>query len=333
MDLCLTAGARAALLPMHLLMAPDGTVLDMGPTLRKLPGGDAAHVSGILAENRPGADADLPRTIRAAAGTGQRLFLRLVESPRVTLRGHVVVAADGALLLNLGFGISLVEAVRHAGLTDRDFAPPELAMELLFLHEANRGVLDELSRFNKKLAAAREVAELQAHTDPLTGLTNRRGLELALATALRQVRDRKGPGFALAHLDLDHFKEVNDHLGHAAGDRLLCDVAGILREAVRSHDTAARIGGDEFVLILRDLNDVGALERLARRIIDRIGQRVSAYPGVTPVSASIGIVLSGNYSGQPAERILHDADVALYRSKNGGRGRTTILSEPLPDEG
>lgn len=331
MDLCLSADARAALLPMHLLMAPDGTVLDMGPTLRKLPGGDAGHVAGLLADSRPGADGDLAQTIRAAAGTGQRLFLRLIRSPRLTLRGHAVEVAEGALLLNLGFGISLVEAVRQAGLTDRDFAPSELAMELLFLHEANRGVLDELSRFNKKLAAAREAAEIRAHTDALTGLTNRRGLELALATALRQAREKKGPGFALVHLDLDHFKEVNDRLGHAAGDRLLCDVAGILREAIRSQDTAARIGGDEFVLILRDLDDIGALQRLARRIIARIGRRVRDHPGVAPVSASMGIVLSRGYPDQPAGRILHDADVALYRSKNGGRGRATILTEPLPE--
>lgn len=332
MDLSLSSEARAVLLPMHLLMSPEGQVLGMGPTLLKLLGSEGRQVADLFADNRPGATGDLPQTIRMAAETGQRLFLRLVQPPRLTLRGHVVGAEDGVFLLNLGFGIALADAVFEAGLTDRDFAPPELAMELLFLHEANRGVLGELSRFNRRLAAAREAAEIQAHTDALTGLTNRRGLELALTTALRQTREKGGPGFALAHLDLDHFKEVNDCLGHAAGDRLLCDVAGILREAVRSCDTAARIGGDEFVLILRDLNNVGALQRLAHRIIGRIRERIGDYPNVAPVSASIGIVLSCSYPGQPAERLLRDADVALYRSKNMGRGRATILTGPLPDD-
>ncbi|MBA50265.1 MAG: GGDEF domain-containing protein [Paracoccus sp.] len=322
------------LLPMHLLMAPDGEILGTGPTLRKVLGRKCRKIGEVLTQARATTGQSLIDEIATAATRGERLFLRLTEPPHLTLRGHAVAAAgsETAILINLGFGIGLTDAVSHAGLTDQDFAPAELAMELLFLHEANRAALSELSNFNQQLQAAREAAELQAHTDPLTGLTNRRGVELVLSAALKTFRDGKGAGFALAQLDLDRFKDVNDRLGHAAGDRVLCDVADILKEAIRSNDTAARVGGDEFLLILRDLNDAATLDRLACRIIRRIEERIpEKLPGCT-VSASVGIVLSEHYRNLTEDRILHDADVALYRSKYGGRGRGTILSEVLPVE-
>lgn len=324
----LDLGALMQMLPMHLRVAPDGSLVSAGPTLCKLLPEVCQRFGEAFVVTRPVAMADDLAVLTDAAQHGERVFLRMTAPPGLTLRGHVVALRDDSLLLNLGFGIGLADAVRELSLTDGDFAPADLAMELMFLHEANRAVMDELSRFNMRLEEAREAAEIQAFTDPLTGVYNRRGLELALSVALRsveavQVQGERG-GFALAHLDLDRFKEVNDRLGHAAGDEVLRHVAAVLRSETRSNDTVARVGGDEFVLILNGTTHVEALEALGRRIIAGIEQPVEVEGETCQVSASIGIVISTAYRHPSDARMLTDADDALYMSKNAGRGRATI---------
>lgn len=322
------------LLPMHLLIEPDGRVSSAGPTLRKLLPTGARHLADAFVLTRPvGQDDDLQGLLMAARHA-ERVFLRMVSQPQLSLRGHAVEIGAGQLLLNLGFGIALVEAVREFELRDSDFAPAEQAMELLFLHEANRAVMGELSRFNLRLEEAREVAESQAFTDPLTGLYNRRGLELALAVVLRSAgasaAGGKQRGFALAHMDLDRFKEVNDQYGHAAGDLVLRRVAQVLRSETRSNDTVARVGGDEFVLILPGMTSEIALQRIAQRIISEIERPVRLDEGECLISASIGITMSSTYETPTADKMLADADVALYRSKNAGRARATIHGIAAP---
>lgn len=322
--LALDRAALEAILPMHAVLDRAGILLSCGPTLRKLgvvPGDrvEATFLTAGLSECGLGMGA-----VHDACAAQARLFLRLRAQPWLTLRGHGVHC--GALVvLNLGFGIALPEAVRRLPLTDRDFAPSELAMELLFLHEANRAAMGELSRFNRRLDAARQAAELQAFTDPLTGLCNRRGLDIALSAALAGSEPGAGAaGFALAHLDLDRFKEVNDNQGHAAGDLVLQRVARVLHGVTRVEDAAARVGGDEFVLLLRGDHTAEALHNLGRRIIDRIEEPIAIEGGACRVSASIGIVRSQDYPVPDAARMLSDADVALYASKRAGRGRVTL---------
>ncbi|MDP5307208.1 GGDEF domain-containing protein [Paracoccus spongiarum] len=333
----LDRAAADGLLPMHLLMTREGVIRSVGPTLRKVVAPGLQYIDAAFENGRPGSTGPLVPAILSAADRAERLFLRMRQPPGLNLRGHAVPASDDLVLMNLGFGIGLTDAVGFAGLTDRDFAPPELAMELLFMREAVGGVLGELSHFNSQLEAAREAAEIQAHTDPLTGLCNRRGLELALAAARREPtlrgRGLAKPEFALAHLDLDDFKQVNDRLGHAAGDAVLCHVAQVLREVTRSDDTAARVGGDEFVLLLQGLEDEAILHRLARRIITGIEAALADETDSCAVSASLGIVLSRNYRDAPVARMLADADGALYRSKRAGKGRVTILTGPSGDPG
>ncbi|WP_207102413.1 GGDEF domain-containing protein [Paracoccus shandongensis] len=323
MSRALTLGQAALdrLMPMHLCLAEDGAIRFAGPTMQKLVPPGAQVVEDVFVEAR-GVETGCVITQIRASEPGKRLSLRLRHHRQMVLRGHVVAPGFGGLLLNFGFGVSLSDAVAAFGLTENDFAPSELALELMFLQEANRAIQGELARFNRHLMLARQDAEREAHTDPLTGVLNRRGLLAAMRGALDP---RGGQGFALVHLDLDNFKPVNDSLGHAAGDRLLRDVAQVLGRMTRSRDHVARIGGDEFVLILGGAWTCQALTHIGARIIRGIEQ---VSPGDCRVSASLGVVLSAGYGPDDIDRMLNDADVALYRSKRAGKGRVSVA--PLP---
>ena len=320
--LTLTREALDRLMPMHLCVADCGLVHFAGPTMAKVMPTDARDITDIFADASGFGPGHVAGAI-AAAVPGQRLALRLRHQRKLVLRGHIVTAGAASLLMDFGFGVSLSEAVATFGLTEADFAPSELVLEFMFLQEANRAIRQELSRFNRHLMLAREDARREAHTDALTGLLNRRGLHEAMRNTLdRQV---KSQDFALVHLDLDNFKQVNDRLGHGAGDRLLVDTARILGRAVRIGDLVARIGGDEFVLILRGVWTRQSLQHLACRIIRGIE---ASSPSGCAVSASLGVVLSAGYGDDAFARMLEDADAALYQSKGDGKGRLTIA--PLP---
>ena len=310
--------ATLLLMPMHLHVDAAGRVLSAGTTLRRMMGRLSEFDTAFEAVG-PVAGARLAQLAEA-----ERIFLRNRADPGQVLRGRAIALADGGLVFNLGLGIGLVDSIRNHDLTDRDFAPSELAMEFLFLHEANNAMMDELAQANLRLEEARRRAEAQAFTDPLTGLSNRRGLQLSFE-ALRQGGRRAMPGhFALVVLDLDHFKALNDSRGHAAGDAMLCEVAARLREVTRSCDTIARIGGDEFVLLLPGISDVAALEQLGRRIVRRLEAPARIAGEISRISASLGVAISSRYARIDWRQMEADADAALYRAKREGRGCTRI---------
>ena len=186
--------------------------------------------------------------------------------------------------------------------------------------EANAAVTRELRGLNLRLEGARVAAEEEAMTDPLTGLRNRRATDLVLE---RLCAARAS--FGLLHMDLDFFKAVNDTLGHAAGDFVLENVGRILREQLRAEDCAARIGGDEFVVIVVGRSDPKTLQAIADRIIARICQPMEFEGQVAQVSASIGIVRSADAAQPDATQLLATADRALYAAKHAGRGRAVLL--------
>lgn len=309
------------LLPMSIHLDAKGEIVSTGPTLRRLIG-VAHHFDQAFQIDRPREVTNGFAGLGPALHKGGRIFLRLQEYPTTVLRGQGVCTPAGGALLNLGFGVGLSDAVRDFHLTDADFSPSDLALELLFLHEANAAVQGELSRFNLHLEEARKAAEVQAYTDPLTGLYNRRGLDVGLGTALLEAD--KLP-FAVGHLDLDYFKQVNDRHGHAAGDLVLQRVAKILRDETRSCDTAARVGGDEFVLILPTPGPAANLMKLGKRIIKRIEEPILFEGESVHVSASIGFAESSFYTEPDAATILADADTALYRAKKAGRSRAHLF--------
>ena len=160
------------------------------------------------------------------------------------------------------------------------------------------------------------ISELQGHasSDPLTGLANRRGLAAAYARELAQ-HQRTGRPFSLLVADLDRFKQINDELGHKAGDRALVEIAGILQAQVRAIDTAARIGGDEFALLLSDADDLHAAA-VAERLDAAVHEHATreGWPG----AISIGVSVSES-DGASLDDLLRHADSRLYLAKRRSR--------------
>lgn len=170
-----------------------------------------------------------------------------------------------------------------------------------------------------QLKKDQERMEMLAFYDPLTSLPNRRLFKDRLDQALKKVL-RHQNYMALLYLDLDHFKEVNDHYGHDAGDELLKEVANRLRESVRDSDVIARIGGDEFNLILHDLNSEQDAMSVAEKVLQVVTEPIDIGMAEVSVSASIGITLAP-MDGMEAKALIKNADVAMYQSKQGGRNR------------
>ncbi|MFN3363093.1 MAG: EAL domain-containing protein [Allorhizobium sp.] len=172
---------------------------------------------------------------------------------------------------------------------------------------------------NAELERTRLEAEQSALHDYLTGLPNRRYLEEKLEE-WRAGKGTLGSGIAILHIDLDRFKQINDTLGHGAGDAMLMLAARILRENIRITDFAARIGGDEFVVLLDHDGATATLSAIASRIIDQMRQPAFYNGQECRFGASIGIAHTLTRDID-AKQLLQNADIALYKAKNLGRNR------------
>ncbi|WP_157092288.1 putative bifunctional diguanylate cyclase/phosphodiesterase [Thioalkalivibrio nitratireducens] len=172
-----------------------------------------------------------------------------------------------------------------------------------------------------------EEAQRQANYDPLSGLPNR---SLFLDRLEQEVRkgQRNGRSVALLYLDLDHFKEVNDTLGHQAGDRLLQEAARRIGASVRETDTVARLGGDEFTVVMADLSELNRVDVVAQEIIDALARPFPLGSEVVQVSASLGIAFFPADAGDAAELVDH-ADRAMYAAKKAGRNRYQYFTPQL----
>jgi diguanylate cyclase (GGDEF)-like protein/PAS domain S-box-containing protein len=164
-----------------------------------------------------------------------------------------------------------------------------------------------------------EQLEHQAFHDPLTDLSNRRLFMDRLGHALARTQRRRGMRVAVLFMDLEGFKVVNDSLGHETGDRLLVAVSERLKGCLRPEDTLARFGGDEFVVLLEDVEGPQEPVRVAERIIDELKNRFVLDGRELYARASIGIALGEDRTKDPDD-LLRDADTAMYRAKDGGLG-------------
>ncbi|MBE9078729.1 EAL domain-containing protein [Romeria aff. gracilis LEGE 07310] len=189
--------------------------------------------------------------------------------------------------------------------------------QLLYLQTSSRDVTDKV-RVQHQL-------QYEALHDGLTQLPNRNALLRRLSLALERARQPDGERFAVLFVDLDRFKVINDSLGHSMGDRLLVEIARKLKSVLRPGDIAARISGDEFVLLLDDIDSAQAAIRVAERVMDELQSPIQLGPHQAVMSASIGIVM-GNASYRNGLDLLRDADIAMYSAKAQGKARYAVFT-------
>ncbi len=203
-----------------------------------------------------------------------------------------------------------------------------------WLQWTTRGTFDEKGAVVEYQAVGRDVTERKeaedrlawlATHDAVTGLPNRLLLQDRLSAAMaRSARNERL--FAVALLDLDRFKEVNDQYGHAVGDTLLKTVGERLKRAMRRSDTVARVGGDEFTMILSDLKDIDSMERFSRKILSAFGTPFEVEGLVLNVTASIGIAIGMGLTVD-GDILLRRADRAMYQAKRAGRNAIRLFED------
>ncbi len=277
----------------------EGNYLQVNSALCEITGytREQLRATSLQAITHPDdADADREQFRRLLAGEVEH-YSR--EQRYVRSSGHVVWVSHFATVLR-----------------DRDGRPLELLSQILDI--TDRRMLET------------QLRHLADH-DPLTGLLNRRGLESALEQHVLRV-SRYGDHGALIVMDIDHFKTVNDTLGHSAGDELIVSVATLLTRRLRASDTIARLGGDEFAILLPEADEAAA-EQVAAKIVKDIRENAVLLDGRKPgrVTASVGITLfTQSMSG--AEEALVNADLAMYDAKEAGRDRAVLYSADKHDQ-
>ncbi|MGK5029695.1 diguanylate cyclase domain-containing protein [Janthinobacterium sp. MDT1-19] len=181
------------------------------------------------------------------------------------------------------------------------------------------GLIHEIT----KTKAEHTALQFAAATDTLTGIANRRHFDEQMAQSMQRTRAARAP-MALAYLDIDRFKAINDSLGHHAGDEVLKEFAARLVRSVRASDLVARLAGDEFVIILEGVNSAAEVRQIGAKIIDAIRLPFDLSSGPLPVTTSIGIAIFREGTLTPAQ-LLDLADQALYAAKRQGRDGVALL--------
>jgi diguanylate cyclase (GGDEF)-like protein/PAS domain S-box-containing protein len=190
------------------------------------------------------------------------------------------------------------------------------------------GILGIARDISDRKAVEERLAHQATH-DALTGLPNRAAFLDRLGRELSRTQRQPRHHLAVLFVDLDGFKDVNDKLGHSAGDELLVAMAGLLPQWIRPGDSVARFGGDEFTVLLQDVDGVGQAVQVAERIIHGLRSAIkTATHGELNVSVSIGVALSSATEPQP-EELIRAADTAMYRAKAAGGNRHSVHVAPV----
>ena len=274
-----------------------------------LAGGGAA----LLARSLLGPLEAFVRQLRESAGTG--------AAP-----GHPGVARGGAEAaveirwLHLSFARLMASLARKREQLERRGADLAAANAVLQAEIRDRALAEQALRESEAQLA------YQAYHDPLTGLANRTHFRMEVDRALTR-HAQAHDTVAVLFLDLDHFKTVNDSLGHAVGDQLLVEVARRLLHATRGCDTVARLGGDEFAVLLAQVRSDVDVQTVVERILRMMRTPVVLDRAEVTVGTSIGVARAT--PGDSAEELLRNADVAMYRTKQRGRGGYELFAPAM----
>jgi diguanylate cyclase (GGDEF)-like protein len=302
-------------------------------------------LKALIAEDNPGFRHALEKmlekwgyeVVATANGLEAWEILRQPDSPRLAILDWMMPDLDGVevcrrlreqnrepyvyvlLLTAKDTAEELVEGM-EAGADDY-LRKPVNTHELRVRLRAGRRILD----LQEELMAAREMLRRQATRDPLTDLWNRAAMFDILTRELKRAR-RESTTLALIMADLDHFKEVNDTLGHAAGDGVLREAARRMSACVRPYDAPCRYGGEEFLIVLPGCDLADATMRA-----EEIRRAFSATPfqipeGVPSVTCSLGVTASSGVAGFDPVALIQEADDALYTAKNNGRNRVEVFA-------
>jgi diguanylate cyclase (GGDEF)-like protein/PAS domain S-box-containing protein len=281
------------------VIGPDGTITYQSPSIERLLGYDPEDMTGRPFEEL------------VDASDGDRV--------RAMLQDAAAVAHDQPLVVQC----SLV----HRDGTTHQF---EVNCTNLLNDEHVGGVVLNSRDISERKAFEEQLTH-QAFHDPVTGLANRALFAERVRHAIARTR-REHHSVAVVFLDLDDFKTINDSLGHAAGDEVLVEVAKRLATSVRATDTAARFGGDEFALLLEDIEGVQEAADTAERVLDALALPLPVAHKELSLRCSIGISVVSKEAPAGAEELIRDADAAMYRAKRDGKGSYRLF-EPEMHEG
>ena len=297
---------------------------------------DASAYAGVIA---------MFAVLSAAAGPKHRTFASAMNAVGLVTCSAVLVDISGGVIeMHFHFFVMVGILTLY-----QDWLPFLLAIGFVVLHHAVFGVLDPKAVFDHQSAindpivwalihgvfvlaasvtsvVAWKLNEEQAFRDALTRLPNRALFQDRVAHALARA-DRTPGMLAVLFVDLDGFKDVNDSLGHAAGDELLQRVAERLRSCVRSTDTAARLGGDEFAVLLEYIESDEDATRVAERLLQALSAPFTVLDRETTVSASIGVAF--NESFDTVDELLRNADVAMYTVKDAGKAHYEVFAPEM----
>lgn len=261
-------------------------------------------------------------SIRSANRAASELLGMSVDE-LVGVAAAATLAGRFPLLGDVPVGLSNAEASVHVG----DGEPRSVLVSTRRTGDGARPLLAVFARDISERKLLEDRLTHDATHDHLTGLANRPRLIAELERAAARA-DRSGHGVGLLFIDLDRFKGVNDTLGHQVGDQVLRAVADRLRAATRDRDLVARNGGDEFVVLAEEAEELATVVRLAERIQAALSQPFRVGDDTIPVSASIGVTLLDAEELRSLDH-LRDADVAMYHAKSTGPGQIRVFDDHL----
>jgi diguanylate cyclase (GGDEF)-like protein/PAS domain S-box-containing protein len=255
--------------------------------------------------------------IRRTLATGEPTWIADVTQDPSFRRGPLAVQAGlrGAFAFPIRFGNETLGVMEFFSRASRQ--PDEVLLQ------STRSIGSQIGQYMARKQAEERVLHL-AHYDGLTGLPNRTLFHQRVGHALARAR-RTGLRLAILFIDLDRFKNINDTLGHDAGDRVLNVISGRLRKCLREVDTIGRLGGDEFVVLLEDLPDLEQVAAVARKILAEIGEPIALTEQEVHISGSIGISTFPDDS-EDMQGLMKNADISMYRAKEQGKDNYQFYS-------